>query len=83
MTGLFFFPANLKEPFRLLKVLPNYRFLSLGHSGMRFKMDYVPTLALVASIFFIVRLLFKKTTTILSSLLLSVCFFLQVSFSPV
>lgn len=83
MTGLVFW-ANLKEPFRLLKVLPNYRFLSLGRSGMRFKMDYVPTLALVASIFFIVLLLFlKKKTTILSSLLLSVCFFLQVSFSPV
>lgn len=41
-------------------MLPNYRFLSLGRSGMRFKMDYVPTLALVASIFFIVLLLFFK-----------------------
>lgn len=47
------FRANFKEPFRLLKVLPNYRFLSLGRRGMRFKMDYAPTLALVSSIFFV------------------------------
>lgn len=33
-------------PIGLLKVLPNYRSLSQGHSGMRSKMDYVPTLTL-------------------------------------
>lgn len=40
----------LKTPLGSEKVLPNYRFLSKGQSGMRFKMDYPPTLTLVASI---------------------------------
>lgn len=78
MTGPAF-RANLKEPFRQLKVLPNYRFLSLGRSGMRFKMDYAPTLALVASIFFVLLLCFLENFPFLL-LLLPFCLFLQVSF---
>lgn len=80
MTGPAF-RANLKEPFRQLKVLPNYRFLSLGRSGMRFKMDYAPTLALVASIFFVLLLCFLENFPFLL-LLLPFCLFLQVSFCP-
>lgn len=73
------FRANFKEPFRLLKVLPNYCFLSLGRSGMRSKMDYVLTLALVASIFFVPLLRFLESFPFLL-LLLPFCLFLQVSF---
>lgn len=73
------FRANFKEPFRLLKVLPNYRFLSLGRSGMRFKMDYTPTLALVSSIFFVLLLRFLENFPFLL-LLLPFCLFLQVCF---
>lgn len=80
MTGPAF-RANLKEPFRLLKVLPNYRFLSLGCSGMRFKMDYAPTLALVASIFFVLLLLLLENFPFLL-LLLPFCLVLQLSSCP-
>lgn len=38
---------TLKAP----KVLPNYRFLSQGHRGMRSKMDYVPTFTPSFSLF--------------------------------
>lgn len=74
------FRANLKEPFGLLKVLPNYRFLSLGRSGMRFKMDYAPTLTLIASIFLVLLLLFLENFPFLL-LLLPFCLLLQVSVS--
>lgn len=73
------FRAIFKEPFRLLKVLPNYRFLSLGPSGMRFKMDYAPTLALVSSIFSVFLLRFLENFPFLL-LLLPFCLFLQVCF---
>lgn len=46
--------AKLNKPSRLLKVLPNYRFLSQGHCGMCFKMYYFPTLTLIPSISLVV-----------------------------
>lgn len=42
--------ANLRT-LKAPKALPNYRFLSQGHRGMRSKMDYVPTLAPSFSLF--------------------------------
>lgn len=66
------FKANFKEPFRLLKVLPNYRFLSLGRPGMRFKMDYAPTLALVSSIFFVLLAFIAPILPLSAGLLLPV-----------
>ena len=69
MTALL--PANLKQASGLLKVPPNYHFLCRGHGGMCFKMDlrsdshsHPAHLSLSASL------------AILSSLLLSSCFFL-------
>lgn len=47
LKGIKMTAPALKAP----KVLPNYRFLSQGHSGMRSKMDYVPTLTLSFSLF--------------------------------
>lgn len=65
----------LKAP----KVLPNYRFLSQGHRGMRSKMDYVPTLTLLCSFFFVPHP--PNFLAILCPLLLPFSLLLQVSFS--
>lgn len=65
------------------KVLPNYRFLSQGHSGMRSKMDYAPTLALILTLFFF--LLFLTSLPCSSSLPLLPLYFVHspsLSLSP-